>query len=131
MSEPEHLQAGPHGSVDKYTFSFKGRHKDKQKSNAKAKDMVLSLIVIVIIFSCSFHFRNMSALENHMRLKLSTFHNRVLDLFDAFSDSNHKYWVDNLYTSVKFVVQSLKHKVYVMLEGEFIKGSSGFLYVCK
>ena len=66
-----------------------------------------------------------------MRLKLSTLNSIVLVSFDAFPDINHKYWVDNLHASIKFVVQSLKHKSHVMLEGAFIKVSRGVLDVYK
>ena len=78
-------------------------------------------------FAHYFHFRNMSPPIKQMRLKLSTLNSRVLGLFDMLPDSNYKNLVDNLHASINVVVQQLKHKVYVMLEGVLRKGDSGFL----
>ena len=67
-------------------------------------------------FACCFHFISIPPTIKHMKLKLSTLHSRVLDLFDAFPRNNYKHWVFNLHTFVNFAVQSLKHEVHVVLK---------------
>ena len=59
-------------------------------------------------FSHSFHFIKMLPPEKDMRLKLSNLKSRELGLLDTSTDSNHKFWVDNLKTSMNFVVKLLK-----------------------
>ena len=55
----------------------------------------------------------------------------VLGLFDAFTDSDCKFWVDNLHAPVNFVVQSLNHKLHAIVEGVCRKGGLDFPDVCK
>ena len=59
----------------------------------------------------------MLAPKNHLRLKLSTLCSRALGLFDELTDSNCRYWVDNLHMSANYLVHFLKHKAHVMIEG--------------
>ena len=114
--------------TDEHTIGFQGRY--KKKPNTIEKEMGLWLTAIVIMIN-SFHFRNISTLMNHMRLKLSTFYSRVLGIFDTSPDSNHKNWVDNLHAYFNCVAQSLKHFVHLTLEGSRRKDGLGSPEMCK
>ena len=132
MNERACPSIGPHRSVSDETIDFKGRHQDKQKIKHKCEGYIFMVDYYCDNgFACSFNFMNMPTPTNHMRLKLSTFHNRVLGLFAALLNSDYDFCVDNLSVSVKFLVQSLKDKVHEIVEGACIKGSRFFLDTCK
>ena len=82
-------------------------------------------------FAYSFYFRNMPPPQKYLRLKLSALHSRVLGLFDTLPHCHYKCWVDNLCTSVNFLIHSLKHKAHVMVEGVCRSGGRGFPDVAK
>ena len=82
-------------------------------------------------FTHSFHFRNVPPPKKHLRLKLSALNSRVLGLFDTLPDKNYKCWVDNLCTSVNFIIHALKHKAHVMIEGACRCGGRGFPEIAK
>ena len=83
--------------MDEQAIDFQGRHEDEQKiKHKRERDGFRADYYCDNGFACSFHFRNMLPPINHVRLKLSTLHSRVLGLFDAFIDINHKCWVDNM-----------------------------------
>jgi len=69
--------------------------------------------------------------KKYLNLKLSALHSRVLGLFDTLLDSNYRCWVDNLYTSLNFIIYALKHKAHVIVEGICQSGRCGFLDIAK
>ena len=64
-----------------------------------------------------FNFMKMPTPIEHLRLKLSLLHSRVLGLFHTLPHQNCRFWVDNLFISMNFLVHALKHKLHMMVEG--------------
>ena len=103
--------------MDEQTIGFQGRHKDKKKIKSKREgDDFMADCYFDNSVSCSFNFRNMPPPIKCVRLKLSILCSRVLGLFDALSNSNYKFWVDNMHSSANFLVQSLNYKAHAMVE---------------
>ena len=98
-------------------LNFKECTKIKRKEKKSEGDGFMDDYYCHNFFACSFHFRKMSPPIKCMRLNLSTLNSRVLVLFDTLPNINHKWWVENMHDSVKFVVQSLKCKAHAMLGG--------------
>ena len=69
--------------------------------------------------------------KKYLLLKLSVLYSRVLGLFDTLPDKNCKYWVDNLYTSINFIIHVLKHKAHIMIEGVCRCGGRRFPKIAK
>ena len=60
--------------------------------------------------------RNDPTPSKYMKEGLSTFHLRVMNLFDSMNDDNHNFTMDNLYNLKYFCRYGYNHKItyYVM-----------------
>ena len=111
------ISIGSNGSVDDQAIGFHSCHADKQKIKYKREeDRFIADCLCDNGFICLFYFRNIPSPQKHLRLKLLVLHSQVLALFDTLPHKYYKYWVDNLCTSVNFLIYSLKHKACIMVK---------------
>ena len=98
-------------------LAFKEGVNSNKKLNANVKEMALCLTVVVMIILHIFSFQKHITSNKAHEIKVKISHIKVLGLFDAFPDSDHVFWVDDMHASVNFAVQYLNHKVHAMVEG--------------
>ena len=68
---------------------------------------------------------NDQAPKNYTKDRLSPLHARVMSLFDALEEDNHRCTMDNLYNSASFCPAAVNHSRKVRCHGVTRKGGRG------
>ena len=107
---------GENFSMDEQTQRMQGRHPLKLRITYKKEGDGFQCDALCDNgYTFTFFFRHEPPPKRYTNKGLSALHARVMSMFDAIEDKNHRCGVDNLYISAKFCKDAYQHPNRILL----------------